>query len=78
LAEGETNITIADQLYVSTNTVKNHKANLKKKLGLCTTYDLLRYAAQWAKEATNPTKIDENRGGGNQLIISELITIKVL
>ena len=41
VAAGATSIEIAEKLYISVNTVKNHRRNVKKKLNL---YDLVEYS----------------------------------
>jgi DNA-binding NarL/FixJ family response regulator len=46
LAEGLTNQQIADRLFISTKTVKNHRANLMQKLDLHNTHELIHYAAK--------------------------------
>ena len=46
LAEGLTNFQVADRLFISLKTVKNHRTNIMQKLGLHSTYDLIRYAAR--------------------------------
>jgi DNA-binding NarL/FixJ family response regulator len=46
VAEGHTNAEIADRLFISRRTVETHRANLMRKLGLCTQTDLIRYALQ--------------------------------
>jgi DNA-binding NarL/FixJ family response regulator len=46
LAEGLTNQQVADKLYISTKTVKNHRANLMQKLNLHSIHELIRYAAK--------------------------------
>lgn len=46
LAEGLTSQQIADRLFISLKTVKNHRANIMQKLDLHSNYDLLRYAAR--------------------------------
>ena len=43
IAEGMENTAIADQLYISKNTVHNHRNNILKKLGASNTADLVRY-----------------------------------
>ncbi len=66
VADGKPNRHIANDMCLSTHTVKNHKANLKKKLGLKNTLALFRYALDWAKQKVSPqeTKTDENNEGG--------------
>lgn len=44
IAQGHTNREIADLLYISVNTVHNHRANLMEKLGLHDRLELLKYA----------------------------------
>ncbi|MFN4147405.1 MAG: response regulator transcription factor [Runella sp.] len=50
VAKGKSNRQIANELYLSPNTVKNHKANIIKKLGLTNANELLLHAAQWLKD----------------------------
>lgn len=44
IAEGKSNQEIAKLLFLSVKTVETHKTNLKEKLGLRTTADLIKYA----------------------------------
>lgn len=44
LANGQSNAQIARALYISEKTISTHKMNIKVKLGLQTTADLIRYA----------------------------------
>ena len=46
LAEGLTNQQIADRLFISIKTVKNHRANIMQKLDLHSIHELIRYAAK--------------------------------
>jgi DNA-binding NarL/FixJ family response regulator len=46
IAEGNPHRDIAERLFISIKTVKNHRANILEKLGLRTTYDLVKYAAR--------------------------------
>ncbi len=46
-AEGRTNAEIAAQLTISLRTVETHRAHLKRKLGLRTSTDLVRYGLRW-------------------------------
>jgi DNA-binding NarL/FixJ family response regulator len=46
LGEGVRVREIATQLYISTKTVESHRVNIKEKLGLQTSAELLRYAIQ--------------------------------
>lgn len=43
-AEGISNRTIADKLFISVRTVETHKNNIMKKIGLKTTVDLVKFA----------------------------------
>ena len=43
IAEGKENRIIADELYISVNTVHNHRNNILKKLGMTNTAELVRY-----------------------------------
>lgn len=43
IAEGNDNMTIAERLYISVNTVHNHRNNILKKLGKSNTAELVRY-----------------------------------
>jgi two-component system response regulator NreC len=44
IAEGHTNQSIADILYISSKTVENHRSSIKEKLNLTSTADLTKYA----------------------------------
>jgi two-component system response regulator NreC len=44
VAEGETNTTVAERLFISSRTVEVHRANAMRKLNLRTQSDLVRYA----------------------------------
>lgn len=46
IAEGVPPRDIAERLFISVKTVKNHRANILHKLGLHTTYDMVKYAAR--------------------------------
>ena len=46
IAEGQSVKNIAHQLYISTKTVENHRANIMAKLDLHSTMELVRYAAR--------------------------------
>ena len=43
-AEGNSNRSIADELFISIRTVETHKTNIMKKIGLKTTVDLVKFA----------------------------------
>ena len=43
IADGNDNMTIAEILYISVNTVHNHRNNILKKLGKSNTAELVRY-----------------------------------
>lgn len=43
IAKGFNNQEIADELYISTETVKTHKKNIKIKLGVDSTHDIITY-----------------------------------
>ncbi|MAZ93716.1 MAG: response regulator transcription factor [Bacteroidales bacterium] len=44
IAEGDSNRTIAEKLFISIRTVETHKNNIMKKVGLKTTVDLVKFA----------------------------------
>ncbi len=44
IAEGDSNRSIADKLFISVRTVETHKNNIMKKIGLKTTVDLVKFA----------------------------------
>ncbi|MCT4625121.1 MAG: response regulator transcription factor [Schleiferiaceae bacterium] len=44
VVEGSTNQEIADKLFISIETVKTHKKNIKSKLGTHSNHDLIQYA----------------------------------
>jgi DNA-binding NarL/FixJ family response regulator len=46
MAEGMTSDQIADMLFISSKTVKNHRASIMKKLNIHSTHELIRYAAR--------------------------------
>jgi len=46
LAEGLPNREVAEHLHVSPKTIENHRANIMSKLGLHSTFELIRYAAK--------------------------------
>lgn len=46
IAQGKTNLEIADQLFISNHTVVTHRKNLMKKLGISNTAGLVMYAVQ--------------------------------
>jgi DNA-binding CsgD family transcriptional regulator len=70
LAQGQTNQEMANLLNISTHTIKNHKANMKRKLDIAHTCQLMCYAVAYIKEDTSGSNV-----GGNILIIRYL-TIK--
>jgi DNA-binding CsgD family transcriptional regulator len=70
LAQGHTNQEMASALSISTHTIKNHKANMKRKLDISHTCQLMCYAVAYIKEDTSGSNV-----GGNILIIRYL-TIK--
>jgi DNA-binding NarL/FixJ family response regulator len=52
---GRNNHDIARQLHLSLKTVAAHQANIRRKLGLDTSSDLIRFAVRWeAAQAPNP------------------------
>jgi len=51
LSQLKTNSEIGETLFISPNTVKNHKANLIRKLNLKSSRDLLFYSLQNASHA---------------------------
>lgn len=66
IAEGKPNRRIADDMCLSTHTIKNHKANIIKKLGLGSTIALFTYALNWAKQkvSNQEAKTEKDEGGG--------------
>ena len=48
IARGQSTQDIAVTLGMSAKTVDSHRRNLREKLGLATSTDLVRYAVQWA------------------------------
>jgi two-component system response regulator NreC len=46
IAEGKSTKDIADQLYISVNTVSSHRTHIREKLGLHSTAELTQYAIQ--------------------------------
>jgi DNA-binding NarL/FixJ family response regulator len=46
IAEGLTNNRIAERLFISLKTVKNHRSSIMKKLDIHSTHELIRYAAK--------------------------------
>ena len=46
IAEGKTSKEGADLLFISSRTVQSHRANIKRKLNLKKTADLVKYAIQ--------------------------------
>ena len=44
LADGASNVEIADKLFISPKTVARHRENIMKKLNLHTRSDLVKYA----------------------------------
>lgn len=49
IGQGKATGEIARQLHLSVKTVEVHRGNIKKKLGLKSATDLLRYAVRWAE-----------------------------
>lgn len=47
IADGKTGKKISEQLYISENTVKNHRQNMLRKLGLKSSSELVRYAIEY-------------------------------
>ncbi len=50
IGEGLTTGTIANRLFLSTNTIDTHRENIKRKLGLANAGELTRAAVQWVLE----------------------------
>jgi DNA-binding NarL/FixJ family response regulator len=46
IAEGRSNRQIAKLLFISVRTAEHHRANIKKKLNVRTTADLIKYAGE--------------------------------
>ncbi|MFO7708773.1 MAG: response regulator transcription factor [Desulfobacterales bacterium] len=46
LAEGQTLKTIGERLFISPKTVENHRTSIMRKLGVHSTFELIRYAAK--------------------------------
>jgi len=46
LAQGLTTSQVAEKLFISPKTVENHRSNIMRKLGLHSTFELIRYAAK--------------------------------
>ena len=61
LSEGKSSKEIAELLFISTMTVQNHRANIKKKLKVREIADLVKYAIQKGYTSTAPPK--PNPGG---------------
>ncbi len=51
IGRGLSTQTISEQLHLSAKTVDAHRANIKEKLGLKTTAELISYAATWMAQA---------------------------
>jgi DNA-binding CsgD family transcriptional regulator len=58
LGQGISTADIAKQLHLSPKTVEAHRENLKRKLGLRTATELLRYAIAASLEQTRPEPPD--------------------
>jgi|GEM_PF-6298532 len=74
VAEGKPNRHIANDMCLSAHTIKNHKANIKKKLGLSSCIQLYKGAIEWLTKASN-SENKENRGWG-QLFDYQYIVYK--
>ncbi len=46
LAEGQTLKTVGERLFISPKTVENHRTRIMRKLGVHSTFELIRYAAK--------------------------------
>ena len=55
IARGQSTQDIAVTLGMSAKTVDSHRRNLREKLGLATSTDLVRYAVQWASADDRPS-----------------------
>lgn len=49
LGEGKSTRQVAEQLYVSVKTIESHRANIKEKLGLRNSAELIQFAVQWVE-----------------------------
>lgn len=57
IGKGLQNRAIADILFISTHTVKNHKSNIINKLKLNSTTDLMRFAVLYTTKLQNEESV---------------------